>query len=230
MPITFGGNPTPSDVARSSEPNTFTQNQTLEGTNNVAPNQTAASGSSIMTRDLVEKRWSRWFTSIELTYLNNITSGAFFNPTGNSSGHPFNAFLVQIPDVNTAFSLPVPWQTVGQIRAISYWTDRGATNGGVTGNIAVWTRPMSWTVTTNSQTRSTPVGTQIQTVFTANYGGGGQARYYVVDQTVNFGTVSGIDGTDPLQIKTVQIERRGTDATDTSTDNIWLAGVHLIAV
>jgi hypothetical protein len=33
--------------------NTFTQNQTLDGTNNVAPNQTAASGSSIMTRDLV---------------------------------------------------------------------------------------------------------------------------------------------------------------------------------
>jgi hypothetical protein len=32
--------------------NTFTQNQTLDGTNNVAPNQTAASGSSIMTRHL----------------------------------------------------------------------------------------------------------------------------------------------------------------------------------
>ena len=33
--------------------NTFTQNQTLDGTNNVAPNQTAASGSSVMTRSLV---------------------------------------------------------------------------------------------------------------------------------------------------------------------------------
>ena len=32
--------------------NTFTANQTLNGTNNVAPNQTAASGSSVMTRDL----------------------------------------------------------------------------------------------------------------------------------------------------------------------------------
>jgi hypothetical protein len=39
--------------------NTFTQNQTLDGTNNVAPNQTAASGSSIMTRDLVAD--SRFF-------------------------------------------------------------------------------------------------------------------------------------------------------------------------
>jgi hypothetical protein len=33
--------------------NTYTQNQTLDGTNNTAPNQTAASGSSVMTRDLV---------------------------------------------------------------------------------------------------------------------------------------------------------------------------------
>jgi hypothetical protein len=39
--------------------NTFTQNQTLDGTNNVAPNQTAASGSSIMTRDLVDARAGR---------------------------------------------------------------------------------------------------------------------------------------------------------------------------
>jgi hypothetical protein len=36
--------------------NTFTQNQTLDGTNNVAPNQTAASGASIMTRALVDAR------------------------------------------------------------------------------------------------------------------------------------------------------------------------------
>jgi hypothetical protein len=36
--------------------NTFTQNQTLNGTNSTAPNQTAASGSSLMTRDLVDVR------------------------------------------------------------------------------------------------------------------------------------------------------------------------------
>jgi len=37
--------------------NTFAQNQTLDGTNNVAPNQTAASGSSLMTRDLADARY-----------------------------------------------------------------------------------------------------------------------------------------------------------------------------
>jgi hypothetical protein len=40
--------------------NTFTQNQTLDGTNNVAPNQTAASGASIMTRDLMQTRFLDW--------------------------------------------------------------------------------------------------------------------------------------------------------------------------
>jgi hypothetical protein len=36
--------------------NTYSANQTLDGTNNVAPNQTAASGSSIMTRALVDSK------------------------------------------------------------------------------------------------------------------------------------------------------------------------------
>jgi hypothetical protein len=40
--------------------NTFTQNQTLDGTNNVAPNQTAASSSSIMTRALVDAQLVRY--------------------------------------------------------------------------------------------------------------------------------------------------------------------------
>jgi hypothetical protein len=45
-----------SNVPLKDAANTFTQNQTLNGTNNVAPNQTAASGSSVMTRDLVDVR------------------------------------------------------------------------------------------------------------------------------------------------------------------------------
>lgn len=44
------------NVARRDAANTFTQNQTLNGTNSTAPNQTAASGASIMTRDLVDAR------------------------------------------------------------------------------------------------------------------------------------------------------------------------------
>ena len=47
------------NVALEDASNTFTQNQTFDGTNNVAPNQTAASGSSVMTRDLVDARSGR---------------------------------------------------------------------------------------------------------------------------------------------------------------------------
>ena len=43
-----------SNIATKSAANTFTQNQTFAGTANTAPSQTAASGSSLMTRDLVD--------------------------------------------------------------------------------------------------------------------------------------------------------------------------------
>jgi hypothetical protein len=48
--------------------NTFTANQTLNGTNNVAPNQTAASGSSIMTRSLVESQLTRFYLDTPMGY------------------------------------------------------------------------------------------------------------------------------------------------------------------
>jgi hypothetical protein len=57
------------NVALEDAANTFTQNQTLNGTNNVAPNQTtAASGSSIMTRDLVNKELANPRERIHATY------------------------------------------------------------------------------------------------------------------------------------------------------------------
>lgn len=48
--------------------NTFTANQTLDGTNNVAPNQTAASGSSLMTRALVESQLTRFYLDTPMGY------------------------------------------------------------------------------------------------------------------------------------------------------------------
>jgi hypothetical protein len=59
--VAYGASRWPVTVARISGawttlPNTLTENLTLNGTNNTAPNQTAASGSSIMTRDLSDAR------------------------------------------------------------------------------------------------------------------------------------------------------------------------------
>jgi hypothetical protein len=59
-----------SNVARRDASNTFSANQTLNGTNNVAPNQTAASGSSVMTRDLGDGRYAKIFTATRSTSVN----------------------------------------------------------------------------------------------------------------------------------------------------------------
>jgi hypothetical protein len=67
--------------------NTFTQNQTLNGTNNVAPNQSASSDSSLMTRALGDARY----------FLNNAILTDFYDiPLANSNGanSGLNAFSI----------------------------------------------------------------------------------------------------------------------------------------
>jgi hypothetical protein len=114
------------------------------------------------------------------------------------------------------------------VTVISYFTDRTFTNSGVAGDIAIWTQTRLVRVTTNSATRTEADGTQIKTVFTANYGGSGNARAYIVQQTVDFNTCSGYpDGNDPTSIKLIEFQRRATDATDTSNDSINCTGIYV---
>jgi hypothetical protein len=63
-----------SNVPLKDASNTFAQNQTLDGTNNVAPNQTAASGSSIMTRALGDVRYMLPITKISTAQIDATTS------------------------------------------------------------------------------------------------------------------------------------------------------------
>jgi hypothetical protein len=203
-------------------------NATLNGTANLAPSQTASSGASLMTRDLSDARYSfsRWYDA------NNLLSGAQavgVNPlsTGNASGHIVNATLVTVSNVNTKFMLPVDYRVSGEVKVVSYWTDRGQTNGGTTGDIAVWTFPFVVQPTTDTTTNGFVDGTTIKNTFTANYGGSGDSRFYVMEQTLNFATVTDISATNPMQLKWVEFQRRGADASDTSGDNIYLSGVHI---
>lgn len=107
MAMTFGGNPTPSDVARATQPNTFTQNQTLEGTNNVAPNQTVASSSSLMTRDLVDARvfqppaGPRYFA---------------FNTSAQTSNHTANSGLARTANIGYEAISSTAANSVGTLR------------------------------------------------------------------------------------------------------------------
>jgi hypothetical protein len=87
-------------AAHIGQANTFTQNQTLNGTNNVAPNQTAASGSSLLTRDLGDARYTWPFRSshIEVPASANINrylinspyagANANFQGSGGTTGGP----------------------------------------------------------------------------------------------------------------------------------------------
>jgi hypothetical protein len=207
---------------------TVTPNATLNGVNNTAPSQTADSASSLMTRELSDARYSfsRWYDA------NNLLSGAQAvgkNPlaTGNASGHIVNATLVTVSNVNTKFMLPVDYRVSGEVKVVSYWTDRGQTNSGTSGDIAVWTFPFVVQPTTDTTTNGDVSGTTIENTFTANYGGSGDSRFYVIEQTLNFATVTGISATNPMQLKWVEFQRRGGDASDTSNDNIFLSGVHI---
>jgi hypothetical protein len=202
----------------------------LGGTANTAPSQTASSASSLMTRDLSDDRYSfsRWYSAADLLYLED-TSGFGTIIRGNDGGwSPLRANMVVVPDASTKYNLPIDYRVGGQVRVVSYWSDRLLTNsGGTNADIAVWAHPFAAQPTSNTGSNNLTQGTQIKTVYTANYGGTGNSRYYVVDQLVDFGTITNISATNPMQIKHVELQRRGSDATDTSTNSIYLSGVHI---
>jgi hypothetical protein len=215
-------------VQRPTNALTFTNSVTVSGINNLAPYQVASSGSSLMTRDLSDDRYSfsRWYDA------NDLLSGAQIvgaNPfvSGNAAGHVANAILVTVSNTATKFMLPIDYRINGEVKVVSYWTDRTLTNGGTNGDIAVWTLPFVAQPTDNTTTNGLINGTIIQNTFTANYGGSGNVRFYIMEQTVNFATVTNISATNPMQLKWIELQRRGSDATDTSSDIIYLSGVHI---
>ena len=162
-------------------------------------------------------------------HSDQTTSALLSTNSANGSGlGSTNAQSLVLTNANHSFALVLPHDISPIVSVISYWTDRNLTNSGSTGNIAVWTNPQLIRVTTNSATRTSVDGTQIQTVFTANYGGPGLSRAYIVEQQLDFGTVSGYpDGNDPLGIKILRFQRRGGDASDTSNDSINCTGVYV---
>ena len=174
-------------------------------------------------------KWRKWYTSIEIIHSHDTTGALLFSTSTNGNGGSSNAQGVRI--TNTAggkFNLVLPHDISPSVSVISYFTDRAFTNSGVAGDIAIWTRPQLIRVTTNSATRTAADGTQIKTVFTANYGGSGNARAYMVQQTVDFNTCSGYpDGNDPTSIKLIELQRRSSDPTDTSNDEIVCTGIYV---
>ena len=177
----------------------------------------------------IRPKWRKWYTSIEIVHSDITTAALLATASANGNGiGSINAQSVTVTNANNSFSLVLPHDVGASVSITSYWTDRNLTNSGSTGVIAVWTKPQLFKITTNSNTRTINEGTVIQSTFTANYGGSGNSRAYIVEQIVDFNTVSGYpDGNDPLGIKVIQFSRRGADASDTSNDSINLTGVYV---
>jgi hypothetical protein len=206
---------------------TFSGNVTFDGTANTAPNQTAAFGDYLMTRDLSDARYgfNRIMGVSEIAQLQ--ASGTTVATLGGapSVGSVLDGQLLLLPDsTSVTFRLPVGYRVAGSVRVISYWTDRVLS--GSAGNVVVRAIPCTVKPTTNSGTQNLVNGTTVNTTFAAAYTG--TPRFYVVDQTVDFASVSGIDSTDPLQIKAITFSRPGADASDTSTLGIYLTLVRII--
>ena len=174
-------------------------------------------------------KWRKWYTSIEIAHSDTTTSALLATQSANGDGvGSINAQSIVLTNINTQFHLALPHDVSNSVSIISYWTDRNLTNSGSSGVIAVWTRPLYIKLTTNSATRTFNLGTEIQTTFTANYGGAGNSRAYIVSQTIDFNTVSGYpDNNDPLGLKVIRFGRRGGDASDTSNDSINLTGLYV---
>jgi hypothetical protein len=147
--------------------NTFTQNQTLDGTNNVAPNQTAASSSSLMTRSLGDARYRVFY--MPMVWAANAT----FANAGSLNMRPFtdvNAAYVAVPSwarkvrlhSNVTFTTqPVALTFVAELIAYRL-TDNNSQNTAYTPiSTANLTTTQVWTNSTNQWRHSMVLNTDL---------------------------------------------------------------------
>jgi hypothetical protein len=128
------------NVSLDNQNNNFSASQTFQGTANTAPNQTAASGSSLMTRDLVAERlWQFINPSAITTPLNT-----FMAVTANSGQAITNG---QSARVSTSATV------IGSAASLIMLGGNGAainrSNGGLGGANLTWARPWVYTFQTS---------------------------------------------------------------------------------
>jgi hypothetical protein len=108
-----------SNVPLKDASNTFTQNQTLDGTNNVAPNQTAASGASLMTRALGDARYYL-LRDLNTVVINSWGQGGLTDVSGGSVAYIVSSLNVR---ANAGAGNRARWQcflVIGSSRGIDW--------------------------------------------------------------------------------------------------------------
>lgn len=139
----------------------------------------------------------------------NLGDWASFSPSyfGGSGvvGSYANSDLLNLPQGVSKIGIPIPYAWSDLVKITSVWTDRNVSS--TPSDIAVWSTAY-WGGS----------GTRIKDTFTADYSGTPQE--YIVEQTLDFATT-----TKTGLLRFIEIQRRGTDASDTSTNDIYLGYV-----
>jgi hypothetical protein len=111
--VAYGASRWPVTVARvagawTSLANTLTENLTLNGTNSTAPNQTAASGASIVTRDLVDARFYPWSPAMHgFGSISGVAGGSTALGPWMMATRPDSTFTYShLADTSVAYALP----------------------------------------------------------------------------------------------------------------------------
>ena len=155
---------------------TFTGNVTLNGTANTAPNQTAASGSSLMTRDLVyasiRSKEIKTYGGGELPVFTTYTGA---NPGSTSAGA--YGLMAVAPAGGIGFNIPVPLGWGASVLVTAGWSCRSINNGSPS-NILARCNPL-WGGTT---------GTTSDVVVTLPYDGVG--TIIEASHTLDFSTTT----------------------------------------
>jgi len=114
--------------------NTFTQNQVFSGTNSTAPNQTAASGSSLMTRDLIDQRI--WQTLTPSGF--SVSPSAFQYLSANSGAAGVNGHNARVNTSTTVLS-SVAWMNIlTQVAGASINTSNSGAGGASLSYVRPW--------------------------------------------------------------------------------------------
>jgi hypothetical protein len=140
-----------SNVPLKDAANTYSANQTLDGTNNVAPNQTAASGSSIMTRALGDARFVRSTiysnaSTITLADSTTLADLSGFAVTIESGARYFLEASIQANSDDNTAGLKLAWAFTGTAPTVRSY--RSVLYPGAGGNV---TSSASYFALTNAQ-------------------------------------------------------------------------------
>lgn len=185
------------NVSLDDQNNNFSASQTFAGSANTAPNQTAASGSSIMTRSLADDRAWQFITPAQLI----IPASGFSFGTANSGTASFVSGGAATATCSATVAGSVAWMNA------MYHQGSGAfnTNNGGSGGLSLaynrkWAMSFSITrsyiTTANSSTdiRLTNVGgttTPLYTVAATDRGVGMKITNYSASNTASFQCYSG---------------------------------------